>query len=75
MKLVKIGGKSVPASASLTMFCTPRQHSTPFGEGFQIVALPQIADSSAFQAQTATGKLNAVTTPTTPSGCHCSYIR
>ena len=30
---------------------------------------------NAFQAQTATGKLNAVITPTTPKGCHCSYIR
>ena len=28
-----------------------------------------------FQDQTATGKLNAVMTPTTPSGCHCSIMR
>ena len=29
----------------------------------------------AFQAQTATGKLNAVMMPIGPSGCHCSIIR
>src|SRR3546814_12535006 len=28
-----------------------------------------------FHAQTATGKLNAEITPTTPSGCHTSIIR
>ena len=31
--------------------------------------------SSAFQAHTATGKLKAEMMPTTPSGCHCSYMR
>ncbi len=44
-------------------------------EGFQIVASPQTAASALFHAQTATGKLNAVTMPTTPSGCHCSIMR
>ena len=29
----------------------------------------------AFHAQTATGKLKAVMTPTSPSGCHCSIMR
>ena len=28
-----------------------------------------------FHAQTATGKLNAVMTPTTPSGCQLSIMR
>jgi len=36
---------------------------------------PAIAARNAFQDQTATGKLNAVITPTGPRGCHCSYIR
>ncbi len=45
------------------------------GAGFQRVASPQTAASAAFHAQTATGKLNALMTPTTPSGCHCSYMR
>ena len=31
-----------------------------------------MAARKAFQAQTATGKLKAVMTPTGPSGCHCS---
>ena len=33
------------------------------------------AASAAFHDHTATGKLNAVITPTTPSGCHCSISR
>ena len=51
------------------------QHSAPLGEGFHTVTLPQIAAMNAFQAHTATGKLNAVMTPTTPSGCHVSMSR
>ncbi len=45
------------------------------GEGFQIIVSPQTAAIMAFQAQTATGKLNAVMIPIGPSGCHCSIIR
>ena len=64
-----------PASrASLTIFCTATAQSATFGDGFQTFTLPQTADTQAFHAQTATGKLNAVIVPTTPSGCHCSYI-
>ena len=40
----------------------------------EIVVFPQIAARNAFQLHTATGKLNAVITPTIPNGCHCSYI-
>ena len=36
---------------------------------------PAMTARNAFQAQTATGKLKAVMTPTGPSGCHCSLIR
>ena len=43
--------------------------------GFQTMLSPHTAAMSAFQLQTATGKLNAVTMPTTPSGCHCSIMR
>ena len=43
--------------------------------GFHTVASPHTAASAAFQLQTATGKLKALITPTTPSGCHCSNIR
>ncbi len=44
-------------------------------DGFQITQSPQTAAIKAFQDHTATGKLNAEITPTTPSGCHCSYMR
>jgi len=57
------------------MCCTAREHSAVLGEGFHTVALPLIAARNAFQDHTATGKLNADITPTTPSGCHCSYMR
>ena len=49
--------------------------SDPKGDGFQIVMSPQIAARKLFQAHTATGKLNALMTPTRPTGCHCSYMR
>ena len=44
-------------------------------EGFQRVASPQTAANALFHAQTATGKLKAVTMPTMPRGCHCSIMR
>ena len=46
-----------------------------FSDGFQTTGSPQTSASVAFHAQTATGKLNAVMTPTGPSGCHCSIMR
>ena len=46
-----------------------------FSEGFHTTGSPQASASEAFHAHTATGKLNAVMTPTTPSGCHVSIIR
>src|SRR5574340_214919 len=71
------------AGASAPKRCRARSNSAwvasaasgVFSLGFQTTALPHTSASAAFQAQTATGKLNAVTTPTTPSGCHCSIIR
>ena len=44
-------------------------------EGFQSTVSPQTRARAVFQLQTATGKLKAVMTPTTPSGCHCSCSR
>ena len=44
-------------------------------DGFHTTGSPHTAASAAFHAHTATGKLNAVITPTGPSGCHCSHIR
>ena len=48
--------------------------STPVMLGIHLMESGKAA-TVAFHAQTATGKLNAVTTPTGPSGCHCSIIR
>ncbi len=44
-------------------------------EGFHTTLSPHTAAMAAFQLHTATGKLNALITPTTPSGCHCSIMR
>ena len=44
-------------------------------DGFHTTQSPHTAAIIAFQDHTATGKLNALITPTTPSGCHCSYMR
>jgi hypothetical protein len=46
-----------------------------FSDGFQITGFPQTSASAAFQAQTATGKLNAVMMTVTPAGCQVSIIR
>ena len=49
--------------------------SSVFSDGFQTTGSPQTKASAAFHDHTATGKLKALITPTTPSGCHCSIIR
>ena len=57
------------------MCCTAMAQSGVRGEGFHTVTSPQMAAMKAFQDHTATGKLKAEITPTTPKGCHCSYMR
>src|SRR5215813_13201818 len=73
---VKIAG-SAPLSRQTrsAILVTAIAVSGVFSEGFQIVASPQTAASVGFHDQTATGKLNALITATTPSGCHCSISR
>ncbi len=44
-------------------------------DGFHTTVSPQTSATAVFHAHTATGKLNAVMTPTTPSGCHVSISR
>ena len=44
-------------------------------EGFHTTVSPHTSATAAFHAHTATGKLNAVITPTTPSGCQVSISR
>ncbi len=55
--------------------CTASAVSGVFSDGFHTTASPQTSASAAFQAQTATGKLKAEMTPTTPSGCQVSIMR
>ena len=73
---VKIAG-SAPVSRQTrsAIFVTAIAVSGVFSDGFQTVASPQTAASAAFHDQTATGKLKALITATTPSGCHCSISR
>ena len=46
-----------------------------YEDGFQTTVSPHTAAIVLFHDQTAVGKLNEVINPSTPSGCHCSYIR
>src|SRR5213593_3754741 len=69
------GSAHVSRQTRSHIFVTAIAVSGVFSDGFQIVASPQTAASAAFQDQTATGKLKAVMTATSPSGCHCSIKR
>ena len=62
-------------SARSNSACTASAVSGVFSDGFQTTESPQTSASAAFHAHTATGKLNAEMTPTTPSGCQVSIIR
>ena len=75
MARLKIGGASFASRTCWAMRVTASAVSGVLADGFQIIESPQAAATKAFHAHTATGKLNAVTMPTGPSGCHCSYIR
>jgi hypothetical protein len=46
-----------------------------FSDGFQRTLSPQTRASAVFHDHTATGKLKAEMTPTTPAGCQVSIIR
>ena len=60
-------GRTAPGRPARSAASSPTASRPP--------ASPQTRASAVFQDQTATGKLNAEMTPTTPSGCHCSIIR
>ena len=72
---VKMPVRPWSAITRLAMCCTAIAVSGVGSAGFQITVSPQTAAIAAFHDHTATGKLNAVITPTGPSGCHCSIIR
>ncbi len=76
-RMARSGGASGPkrAMARPSKACTASAVSGVFSDGFHTTLSPQTSASAAFQAQTATGKLKAETTPTTPSGCQVSIMR
>ncbi|MNV76688.1 hypothetical protein D3C71_1700580 [compost metagenome] len=51
-----------------------RAVSGVFSDGFHTTELPATRARAVFQAHTATGKLKALITPTTPSGCQVSRM-
>src|SRR5881397_3052254 len=68
---VKIAGSTPVSRQTLSARrVTAMAQSGVLLEGFQTTASPQTEAKALFQDQTATGKLKAVMTPTTPSGCH-----
>ena len=69
------GTQEYSAKTRFRMDCTAAAQSGAFSLGFQITGSPHTNASIAFHAHTATGKLNAEITPTTPSGCHSSLNR
>ena len=56
------------SNTSAIIFWHAIAHKGAFSDGFQIHTSPQIQANAVFQAQTATGKLNAEIIPTIPSG-------
>ncbi len=72
----KMPGKPCSAATRSAMCLHgERRTAAPCATASRPPVSPQTAAIAAFHAHTATGKLNAVITPTTPSGCHCSYMR
>ena len=70
-----MSGKPALRSASLQIFMLAMADSGVLGDGFQMLMSPHTAATKLFQAHTATGKLKALMIPTSPIGCHCSYMR
>jgi len=59
-------------TAVSTHLCTAIVDKLTVGAGFHRTELPQVKAIAAFHPYTATGKLNAVIIPTTPTGFHIS---
>jgi hypothetical protein len=69
------GASPKRASARAKIACVAKAVSGVFSDGFHTTLLPHTSAIAAFHAHTATGKLNAEITPTTPNGCQTSIIR
>ena len=61
-------GRLFASATSFQMFWQAKEQSGAFSEGFHTHTSPEIQANAVFQHQTATGKLNALMMPTTPSG-------
>ncbi len=68
------GSTSLARQTSAAIFVTAMAVRGVLEAGFQRVESPQTAARAEFHAQTATGKLKAEMTATTPRGCHCSRM-
>ena len=60
---------------AMKMACVAIAVRGVFSDGFHTIAFPHTRARAEFQLHTATGKLKALITPTTPNGCHCSCRR
>ena len=69
------GSKPKSRSTFSAIFVQAMAVSGVLEEGFHRMVSPQTRAMAVFQLHTATGKLKAVMTPTTPRGCHCSCSR
>jgi hypothetical protein len=70
-----VGGAPVSVRARSSSALHASAVSGVSSDGFHTTVSPQTSATAVFHAHTATGKLKALTTPTTPSGCQVSIRR
>ncbi len=68
-------GAPTSAAARIRRPWQPSAVSEVVSEGFHTTVSPHTSATQVFHDHTATGKLKAVMTPTTPSGCQVSIRR
>ena len=69
---LRCGGESQSAAARSSRAAQASAVSGVVSDGFHTTVSPHTSATAVFHDHTATGKLNAVITPTTPSGCQVS---
>ena len=74
-RTLRFGGAPQSAAARSSSALHAIAVSAPAGDGFHTTVSPQTSATAVFQLHTAAGKLKALMTPTTPSGCHVSMRR
>src|SRR5699024_6487572 len=68
-------GAPTSATARINNAWQPNAVNGVSSDGFHTTVFPHTNATQVFHDHTATGKLNAVMTPTTPSGCQVSMRR